>query len=110
MKILNYKKTYSGKAIATFDVNLDKIGITLRGFKLIPKKDGSGNFIAFPSFSEDTADQNKKWIPYFELEKSADFISALWKELKLVIEDSNSESKASNTRPEVFGSSQHLPF
>ena len=110
MKILNYKKTYSGKALATFDVNLDKIGITLRGFKIIPKKDGSGNFIAFPSFSEETLDQNKKWVPYFELEKSADFISALWKELKPVMAEFNPEPKPANTRPVVSCTDQDLPF
>lgn len=66
MKIENYRPQESHPhEIARFDVELERMGLTLHEFKAIRKKDG-GWFIAAPNFSTEKAGV-KVFLPYFSL-------------------------------------------
>lgn len=88
MKIENYRDSLQGsKEIARFDVSLDKIGITLHEFRIVKKKDGSGWFIAAPSFCHDLTG-TKRWLPYFSFTEARkkEFYDKLHEMVKEIME------------------------
>lgn len=63
MKILNYKVEVGQWYLATFDVYLEKAGLTFRKLKLCKSKKGH-NYIKPPEFKG----EDGKYIPYFQFE------------------------------------------
>lgn len=87
MNVENYQEELPGGFIvATFDVYLEGMKLTLRKLKLCVSKKGN-HFIGYPNFCVEKVPGDKKWIPYFDFsaEKKKEFENAVWDELMPLI-------------------------
>lgn len=95
IEIQNFKGGPNGSKIyAYFDVFLPKIQLTLRNFRILKKKDGSG-FITAPSFKKDFETGKDAWLPFFSFnqERQKQFMDELYELLKGEMEKMKQETQ-----------------